>query len=167
MKKNFYITMIIACCITAMTTNTVMAADPAGYSIEQSHPRSPLLKTTSVKLKKTNQMQKNQIVSQLVALKGIKSAYFKGNTVYISYNAKRISSVNVQAAAKNAYNAVVKKHHQNQIPQPGRHGNEIHPTPHQDAYPPKPNNHNPKPNNNHSKPQNNNHNNQPNPGRRY
>ena len=123
MKKNIYKIIMLTICIMTIASVNVMATNTTSVTTEQHQPRSPKLKTTSVKLKKTTQLQKNQIVSQLIAIKGIKNAYFKGNTVYISYNAKRLTKANAQAYAKSVYNAVVaKKHHQ--VPQAGRYGNE-------------------------------------------
>ena len=155
MRKNIYTIIMIAICIMTLATNNVMATNTTSVTTEQGHPKYHKLKTTSVKLRKATQLQKNQIVSQLIAVKGIKNAYFKGNTVYISYNPKRITSANAQAYAKSAYNSVVaKKHHQapHQAPQAGRYGNE-------------PQNQ-PKPHSNMPKSNHDNHNHQPKTGRK-
>ena len=155
MMKNYIFKVLLL--VISMTTVTVMnsvAAEQTKVTNEQNHPRSTKLRTTSVKLKKTTQNQKYQIVSLVVAKKGIKSAYFKGNTIYVSYNPKWMTSASAQMAAKEAYNNVVGKHgyhgnHYNAQPQPGRYGSTA-PAPN---YPPKPQS---QPNNP-PKPQSNNH----------
>ena len=155
MMKNYIFKVLLM--VISMTTVTVMnsvAAEQTKVTNEQNHPRSTKLRTTSVKLKKTTQNQKYQIVSLVVAKKGIKSAYFKGNTIYVSYNPKWMTSASAQMAAKEAYNNVVGKHgyhgnHYNAQPQPGRYESTA-PAPN---YPPKPQ---PQPNNP-PKPQPNNH----------
>lgn len=141
MKKNICKIIMIAICIMTVTTTNVMANSTTSVTVEQGKPRSPKLKTTSVRLKKTTQLQKNQIVSQLVAIKGIKSAYFSGNTVYISYNSKRLTAANAQTYAKNAYNSVVAKK-QHTTPQAGRYGNtpQNQPAPQNNAVKPNTNN---------------------------
>ena len=175
MKNYIFKVLLMAISMTTVTVMNSMAAEQTKVTNEQNHPRSTKLRTTSVKLKKTTQNQKNQIMNLVVATKGIKSAYFKGNTIYMSYSPKRITAANAQMAAKNAYNKVVAKHgqygnHYNAQPQPGRYGSTA-PAPNN---PPKPqtNNHpNPQPNNHGNPPQGNrqqgNHNNyNPQPGRK-
>ena len=141
MKKNICKIIMIAVCIMTLATNNVMATNTTSVTTEQGHPKYHKLKTTSVKLKKATQLQKNQIVSQLVAIKGIKSAYFSGNTVYISYNSKRLTAANAQTYAKNAYNSVVAKK-QHTTPQAGRYGNtpQNQPAPQNNAVKPNTNN---------------------------
>lgn len=178
MKKNIYKIIMIAVCIMTLTTTNVMATTTTGVTTEQGKPKSHKLKTTRVKLKKTSQIQKNQIISQLVAVKGIRKASFSGNTVSISYNPKQISEANVKAYAKSAYNSVVaKKHHQ--TPQAGRYGNspQNQPKPQGNTAKPqgntakpqgntvKPQGNTVKPQNNTAKP-NNNHSQQPKAGRK-
>lgn len=128
MKTNIFKALMIAVCITGMSVNNVMAADNTNVTVEQHNPNGNNLKTTTVKLKATTQQQKSQIVKQLIAVKGIKNASFKGNTVYITYSPKRISAANAQAQAKAAYNKVVTKKHGNTVQQPkaGRYGSTSH-----------------------------------------
>ena len=185
MKNYFFKVLLMVISMTTVTVMNSMAAEQTKVTNEQSHPRSPKLRTTSVKLKKTTMSQKNKIVSLVVANKGIKSAYFKGSTIYVSYNPKWMNSANAQMAAKNAYNKVVGKHghNYNAQPQPGRYGSTA-PAPNNTPKPqsqpnnppkPQPDNHsNPQPNN-HGNPQqgnhqqgnhNNNYNPQPQPGRK-
>ena len=175
MKNYFFKVLLMVISMTTVTVMNSMAAEQTKVTNEQNHPRSTKLRTTSVKLKKTTQNQKYQIVSLVVANKGIKSAYFKGNTIYVSYNPKWMNSANAQMTAKNAYNKVVGKHghNYNAQPQPGRYGSTAPVT--NNTPKPQPNNHSiPQPNN-HGNPQqgnhqhgnhNNNYNPQPQPGRK-
>ena len=153
MKNYIFKVLLMVISMTTVNVMNTMAAEQTKVTNEQNHPRSTKLRTTSVKLKKTTQNQKYQIVSLVVANKGIKSAYFKGNSIYVSYNPKWMTSASAQMVAKEAYNNVVGKHgyHYNAQPQAGRYGSTA----------PAPNN-TPKPQlNNHPNPQPNNHGNPP------